>query len=64
MATAAVIHFAVSCSNAAQRQEYPGERPDLDRFFENKLEFDRSLLKVPELPGLGLVAKESELAKV
>lgn len=63
VATAAVIHFAASCSNAARRQEYPGERPDLDRFFENKLEFERGYIKVPELPGLGLVARESELAK-
>ena len=64
VATAAVIHFAASCSNAARRQEYPGERPDLDRFFENKLEFDRGYFKVPELPGLGLVARESELARI
>jgi L-alanine-DL-glutamate epimerase-like enolase superfamily enzyme len=64
VATAAVIHFAVSCANAARRQEYPGERPDLDRFFENKLEFDRGFFRVPELPGLGLVARESELRKL
>lgn len=64
VATAAVVHYTASCSNAAKRQEYPGERPDLDRFFENKLEFQRGYFKVPELPGLGLVARESELAKV
>ena len=63
VATAAVIHFAASCSNAARRQEFPGERPELDRLFENKLEFDRGFIKVPELPGLGLIARESELAK-
>jgi len=64
VATAAVIHFASSCSNAARRQEFPGERPELERFFENKLEFERGYIKVPELPGLGLVARESELAKL
>jgi L-alanine-DL-glutamate epimerase-like enolase superfamily enzyme len=64
VATAAALHFAASCSNAARRQEYPGERADLDRFFENKLEFDRGLLKIPELPGLGLVVRQSELEKL
>jgi L-alanine-DL-glutamate epimerase-like enolase superfamily enzyme len=64
VATAAVIHFAVSCSNAARRQEFPGERPELDRFFENRLEIERGEFKVPELPGLGLLARESELNKV
>ncbi len=63
VATSAVIHFAASCSNAARRQEFPGERADLDPLFENKLEFDRGFIKVPELPGLGLIARESELAK-
>jgi D-arabinonate dehydratase/D-galactarolactone cycloisomerase len=63
VATSAVIHFAASCSNAARRQEFPGERADLEPLFENKLEFDRGFMKVPELPGLGLIARESELAK-
>jgi L-alanine-DL-glutamate epimerase-like enolase superfamily enzyme len=63
VATAAVIHFAASCSNAARRQEFPGERADLAPLFENKLEFERGFMKVPELPGLGLIARENELAK-
>jgi hypothetical protein len=41
-----------------------GRAADLDRFFENKLEFDRGFFRAPELPGLGLVARESELLKL
>lgn len=65
LATAASLQLAASIPNAARVQEYAGKRLDLglSNLFENSIEFENGFLKVPTLPGLGLIVNEKEMEK-
>jgi L-alanine-DL-glutamate epimerase-like enolase superfamily enzyme len=64
LATAATLHFLASIPNAARWQEFGGFRVQelgVGGLFENSLEFDKGYLKVPQIPGIGLIANEQKI---
>lgn len=63
LATAASLQLLASIPNGANFQEYAGKRlhqnyGPLFELFDNYFEFEDGYLKIPELPGLGLVVNE------
>ncbi|MEX0883351.1 MAG: enolase C-terminal domain-like protein [Cyclobacteriaceae bacterium] len=66
LASAAALQFIASTFNAAGIQEYGGRSTEmnLDFYFENELEFNDGFLKVPQLPGLGLIPKEAKMVRI
>ncbi|MFW5761457.1 MAG: mandelate racemase/muconate lactonizing enzyme family protein [Cyclobacteriaceae bacterium] len=65
LATAASLQLLSSISNAARVQEYAGKREELGLtpLFEDYFEFDNGYLRIPELPGLGLIVNEKAMEK-
>ncbi|MBV6644793.1 MAG: mandelate racemase/muconate lactonizing enzyme family protein [Cyclobacteriaceae bacterium] len=63
LATAAAYHFAMSIHNAAEFQEYGGERRQegLQQYFNRNLEYANGYIKVPDGPGLGLEPNEKKI---
>ena len=68
LATAASLQLLASIPNGARFQEYAGRRIDqgygpLLELFDNYFEFEDGYLKLPDTPGLGLVANEKKMEK-
>ncbi|MEM1321152.1 MAG: mandelate racemase/muconate lactonizing enzyme family protein [Bacteroidota bacterium] len=66
LATAASLQLLAAIPNGANFQEYAGKRlhqnyGPLFELFENEFEFRDGFLKVPQLPGLGLVVNEKKM---
>ena len=66
LACAATLQLVASIFNPARTQEYGGvrEKDKLWPFFNNKFEFDKGYLTVPQTPGIGLEVNEKEMAKL
>ena len=68
LATAASLQLLASIPNGARFQEYAGKRINqgygpLLELFDNYFEFEDGYLKLPDTPGLGLVANEKKMEK-
>jgi L-alanine-DL-glutamate epimerase-like enolase superfamily enzyme len=65
LATATSLQLVASIPNAARVQEFAGSRPEmgLSNLFENSIEFSEGTLKIPQIPGLGLIVNEQEMEK-
>ncbi len=65
LATAAAYHIISSIHNAAEFQEFGGERKEwgLQNYFKNNLELKEGQIKLSDEPGFGLVPDEERIVR-
>ncbi len=63
--TAAHAHYLASCRTAGRPQEHPGAERLLElwQYFENRIVLNGNRLRVPDVPGIGLLVDEKAVRK-